>query len=63
MSVSSIADALNFLFYFAEMSNYFSMKTQKRRVRKCLNSVKKIFAYIYAVDNISLQNIYMIGNF
>ena len=34
-SCSSLS--LNFLVYFAEMPKYFSMKTNKRKVRKCLN--------------------------
>ena len=43
LSVNSIADplSLNFVVWFAEMSSYFSMKTNKRKVRKCLNCVKE----------------------
>ena len=42
LSVNSIADSLglNFLVYFAEMSSYFSMKTNKRQVRKWLKCEK-----------------------
>ena len=32
---------LNFLVYFAGMSSYFSMKTNKRKVRKCFKCVKE----------------------
>ena len=41
--VSSIADSLslNFLVYFAEMSCYFSMKRNKRKVRKSINCMKE----------------------
>ena len=42
LSVNLIVDSLslNFLVYFAEMSSYFSMKTNKRKVRKFLKCVK-----------------------
>ena len=43
LSVNSIGDSLslNFLIYFAKMSSYFSIKTKKRKVRKCLKCVKE----------------------
>ena len=43
LSVNSIPNSLSlkFLVYFAEMSNYCSMKTNKRKVRKSLKCVKE----------------------
>ena len=43
LSINLTADSLslNFLVYFDRMSSYFSMKTNKRKVRKCLNCVKE----------------------
>ena len=34
-------NSLNFIAYFAEMSSYFSMKPNKRKIRKCLKYVKE----------------------
>ena len=33
--------SLNVYFYFVEMPNYFSIKTKKRKVGKCLKCVKE----------------------
>ena len=43
MSINSIADplCLNFLVWFAEMLSYFSIKANKRKVRKYLKYVKE----------------------
>ena len=43
LSINLIADSLslNFLVYFDRMSTYFSMKTNKRKVRKCLKYTKE----------------------
>ena len=43
LSIDLTADSLslNFLVYFDRMSSYFSMKTNKRKVRKCLKYTKE----------------------
>ena len=45
LSVSSIADSLsfNFLVYSVEISSYLSMKTNKRKVKKCLKCVQELY--------------------
>ena len=45
LSISSIADllSLNFLGYVAKITSYFSMKTNKRKVRKCLLCVNEFW--------------------
>ena len=40
-SIQFLTLYLNFLDYFAEMSSYFSMSTNKREVRKCIRCVKE----------------------
>ena len=40
-SIQLLTLCLNFLVYFAEVSSYFSMKTNKRKVRKCFNCMKE----------------------
>ena len=46
LSIYSIADSLglNLLGHFAEVLSYFSMKTNRRKVRKCIRCVKEFFA-------------------
>ena len=39
--MSILTLCFNFLVYFKEMSSYYSMKAHKRKVRKCLKSVKE----------------------
>ena len=62
LSVNSIADSLivNFLVYFADMSSYFSMKPNKRKVRKCLKCVKK-FSRRFDLTNGKYLSIFLVG--
>ena len=52
LSVNSIADSLflTFLIYFAEMSNYFLMKVNKRKSWKCLKCVKEFSRKFYLAN-------------
>ena len=52
LSVNSIAGSfsLNFLVYFAEMSSYLSVETNRRKVRKCLRCVKE-FSHRFDLEN------------
>ena len=52
LSVNSIADSLflTFLIYFAEMSNYFQMKVNKRKSWKCLKCVKEFSRRFYLAN-------------
>ena len=52
LRINSIADSLslNFLVCLVEMSSYFSMETNKRKVRKCLKCMKG-FLHIFDLKN------------
>ena len=54
LCVNSFADSLslNFLVYFAEMPKYFSMKTNKRKVRKCLNKSSSAAKLVASSDRL-----------
>ena len=53
-----------FLFYFAKMSSYFSMKTNKRKVRnrlKCVKEIKVVFQFFIQKYYAWQNNIFWLG--
>ena len=57
-SIQLLTLYLNFLDYFAEMSSYFSMSTNKREVRKCLRCVKE-FSHRFDLANGKYLSIFL----
>ena len=58
--INLIADSysLNFLVYFVEMSSYFLMKANKRKVRECLKWVKE-FSRRFDFANLGIFSIFL----